>query len=94
MPAVSRVGDNSAGHCFEPHPVLDGSPNVFVNGISAARVGSRFDTHTCGNSSHSAVQAVGSSSVFVNGIAVARIADAQDCGDVLAVGSPNVFAGG
>jgi uncharacterized Zn-binding protein involved in type VI secretion len=91
MPAIVRIGDQSAGHCFEPRPNLEGSPNVFVNGKAVHRVGDQWAPHTCGNSTHGAVQSQGSPNVFVNGKAVARIGDQQTCGDICAEGSPNVF---
>lgn len=91
MPAVVRIGDKSAGHCFEPRPNLEGSSNVFINGKAVHRIGDRWAPHTCGNSTHDAVQAQGSPNVFINGKAVARLGDKQTCGDICAEGSPNVF---
>lgn len=58
MPAIVRIGDKSAGHCFEPRPNLEGSPNVFVNGKAVARMG---DQQSCGD-----ICAEGSPNVFVN----------------------------
>lgn len=90
MGAAVRLGDRSAGHCFEPRPNLDGSPNVFINGIAAHRVGDKWAFHRCGKSSHDGVQSQGSPNVFVNGKALARIGDRISCGDICAQGSPNV----
>ena len=36
----------------------------------------------------------GSPNVFVNGKALCRVGDSISCGDTMAQGSPNVFAGG
>jgi len=91
MPASVRLGDSSAGHCYEARPNDQGSPNVFINGIAAHRVGDHWPTHPCGTSSHDSITAQGSPNVFINGIAAARIGDELDCGDICAEGSPNVF---
>ena len=92
MPAVARITDKTAGHCFEPHSPDSGlSSSVFVNGLPVCLVGTHFPTHTCGNSSHDAVQSEGSGTVFIQGLAVARVGDKQNCGDMIAQGSPNVF---
>ncbi len=94
MPAISRISDKTAGHCFPPHSPDSGlTSSVFVNGQAVIVLGTHFPTHVCGTSSHDATQTVGSSSVFFEGKAVARIGDSQNCGDQLAQGSPNVFAG-
>lgn len=58
MPAVTRVGDNNTGHdACPPTALSSGSPNVFVNGIPAGRIG---DPVSCGGS-----VAVGSPNVFI-----------------------------
>jgi len=87
MPAACRLGDTSAGHCFFPRPNDQGSPNVFINGIAAHRVGDHWPVHD-------GVLAQGSPNVFVNGVALGRIGDAISCGDTVAQGSPNVFVNG
>lgn len=95
MPAASRKGDICTGHdCFPPRVSDSGSPNVFINGIPALRVGDHYVTHQCGHSSHDSVVAAGSSTVFVNGKPLARIADSIACGSAVGQGSSNVFAGG
>lgn len=87
---VTRLGDLSTGHYpFGPRPNDEASSNVFVNGKGVVRVGDHWAVH----GTHDGVQATGSSSVFVNGKAVARIGDAISCGDFVAEGSSNVFAG-
>jgi uncharacterized Zn-binding protein involved in type VI secretion len=63
----SRQGiDLTAGHCFPPVPVMAASPNVFVNGSKADRVGDPISPHCCGNSCHAGSMANGSPDVFVN----------------------------
>jgi len=86
MPGVTRKTIDFAGGALK-----EGSPNVFVNGKEAVRVGDEVTPH--GDSPHnSAVMSEGSSTVFVNGIALCRAGDAASCGDN-ASGSDNVFAG-
>jgi uncharacterized Zn-binding protein involved in type VI secretion len=92
MPAAVRLADMSAGHCFSPRPNDEASPNVFINGKAAHRVGDHWPTHCCGPVCHDGVMGEGSPNVYVNGKALARVGDAIACGDTTAEGSPNVFA--
>ena len=93
MPSIVRLGDTGSGHgCFPPRVNDQGSPNVFVNGIPAHRLGDHWTVHCCSGSCHDSVMAAGSPNVFVNGLPVARIGDGVACGSVAAQGSPNVFA--
>lgn len=91
MTAAARLGDMSAGHCFFPRPNIQGSPNVFINGLAAHTVGMAWPVHVCGKSFHPSATAQGSPNVFVNGVALARVGDMLSCGDIIASGSPNVF---
>lgn len=88
MPAISRVTDMSTGHdnCG-PRPSIQGSPDVFINGLPVNRVGDQWAEHC--NHGGSTIQ--GSANVFVNGMPVGRVGDPIDCGDTIAQGSPNVF---
>ena len=92
--AVTRIGDEGSGHAtnFPQHPAITGSPNVFINGVAAVRVGDTFQVHSNGVTSHSGNLAQGSPNVFVNGLALGRIGDAISCGGTVLTGSPNVFA--
>jgi len=98
MPAVVRLGDVSTGHphCYPSRPNIEGSPNVFVNGKPVHRLGDAWAEHgACPvHSPHDGVASSGSATVFVNGKAICRIGDSISCGDTMAEGSPNVFAGG
>jgi uncharacterized Zn-binding protein involved in type VI secretion len=96
MAAVTRKGDKGTGHgCFPPRASTEGSPDVFVDGIEAHRVGDSWASHGCGNCSpHSGALAQGSSSVFVNGKALGRVGDDVNCGSKVSQGSNSVFAGG
>ena len=97
MPAISRVGlDNHIGHAspspnpFHSTPYSSGSPDVFVNGAKAVRIG---DGTACGDPATG-----GSSTVFVNGIGVHRQGDGTGghgswVPNASASGSPDTFAG-
>lgn len=94
MPAATRVGDMTSGHCFYPVPLTSGSPNVTINGIAAGRVGDPYPPHTCGDSVHQGRLGRGSSTVTINGRAAGRVGDSVSCGDTVGQGSPNVTIGG
>lgn len=95
MPPAHRLGDIGSGHgChFPPTPAIVGSPNVFVNGMPAMRVGDAYLPHPCPACPippHPRALAQGSPSVFVNSIPAGRVGDAIGCGGSAATGSPNV----
>ena len=94
MPAATRVGDMSAGHCYYPVPLKKGSSDVTINGIAAGRVGDEYPPHTCGTSTHQGFLGRGSSTVTINGRAAGRVGDPLTCGDTVAQGSPDVTIGG
>lgn len=96
MPAATRQGDNCTGHdACAPTPLAEGSPNVFINGKPAGRVGDHYASHGCiVHSSHQDVITTGSSTVFINGRPAARIGDAVSIGGAVQDGSGNVFIGG
>lgn len=106
MPAACRLGDMSTGHSqgdhtWPPRANDQGSPNVYINGIPAHRVGDHWVAHTCikvpsknheyAPDTHEGVLSQGSPTVFVNGQPLGRVGDAISCGDHVATGSPNVF---
>lgn len=106
MPAVARLGDKSqvpacAHGCPAcPHPavgpIIQGSANVFANGLPVARQDDPgIHAACCGPNTFTAQQA--STSVFVNGKGVHRQGDVdRHCGGIgkMIEGSPNVSAGG
>ena len=98
MPGIVRVGlDAHIGHAsttpnaFHQTKYAEGSPDVYVNGAKAVRIG---DTTSCGD------PAVGSSpDVYVNGILVHRLSDGTAghgswVPNAAASASDNVFANG
>lgn len=96
MPGIVRKGlDVHVGHASgTPNPFHQtryavGSPNVFVNGAEAVRIG---DTTSCGDPADK-----GSPNVYVNGIQVHRLGDATGghgswVPNASASSSTNVFA--
>lgn len=96
MGKATRVGDLNTGHDSCPTVALvTGSPNVFINGRAAGRVGDSYAPHGCHvHPSHVGKIASGSSSVFINGKPAGRIGDPVSCGGAVAEGSSNVFIGG
>lgn len=96
MSKATRVGDINTGHdSCAPVPLGSGSPDVFINGRAAGRVGDAYAVHGCDvHPSHAGHIFSGSSSVFINGKSAGRVGDSVSCGGSVAEGSPNVFIGG
>ena len=67
--------------------IMEGSPNVTINGLAASRVG---DQESCDGGEI----AQDSGTVFVNGMPAARVGDKVTCGATIVGGSRNVFIGG
>lgn len=95
---ANNPADSHGAPCC-PHsvtgPATDGSPNVFVHGEKALRIGDP-GTHSacCGPNTWKAAE--GSGTVFVNGIPFTRLGDATGhCGGPgkMITGSGSVFAG-
>jgi len=88
MPGVAR----DAGRDIAGGPIIQGSPNVFVNNKPVARVGDRVAPH--GDPPHSSpVMATGSPNVFTNNIKTCKAGDIATCGHPTS-GSSDVFIGG
>ena len=96
MPAQTRVGDNDTGHdACGPTALTSGSPNVFVNGKAAGRVGDTYAPHGCVvHPAHAGAISSGSGSVYINGKPAGRVGDSVSCGGSVAAGSGNVSVGG
>ena len=82
MPAATRLNDNCTGHdACPPVPLVEGSPNVYINGRPAGRVGDHYSAHGCvTHPGHQDVIAAGSSKVVINGKPAARVGDAVSIG--------------
>lgn len=90
--AVARIGDRDNTHCSIPYR-LEGSNNVFVNGIAVSRQGDLNTIHqNCNdNDVHQAPITTGSLSVFVNGLGLGSVGDEITGCTSVREGSPNVF---
>lgn len=92
MSEAVRVDDITTGHGdFGSQTVIEGSPNVFINGKPAVTVGDKVSEHTYEDNTHEGVVSTGSPTVFVNGKPKARKGDSVSCGGTLDSGSSNVF---
>ena len=104
MAGCTYLGALSTGHiCYPPTALTVASPNVFVNffrgkGGPAGRLGDLFAPHACPCSNcppPHAIRAIsmGPKNVYFNFRPPGRIGDQISCGDIVAEGSFNVFAG-
>ena len=92
MPAVCRQGiDLSTGDLTgPPRTAMTGSETVLVNNEKAVRCGDTWNVHNL----HTDTQINGSPTVLVNNRPLVRIGDEiTGSPDIVAEGSPNVFAG-
>ncbi|MDF2414507.1 type VI secretion system PAAR protein [Aeromonas sp. 1HA1] len=88
---VGNIGTDHDG--FHPTAITAGSPDVFIDGIPAARVGDPLAPHDKPNHPpHPRKIASGSSTVFVNGKPLAITGSAVDCGGVI-IGAGTVIVG-
>lgn len=87
MAAAVKIGDMCSGHgACAPRNSITGSDNVFINGISAHRVGDQWAMHCM----HSSVLSTGSPTVLINNKAICRVGDMVACGSTVVTGSSNV----
>jgi len=93
MPAA-RVGDDHSCPVIDiikPHeggPIVEGSPNVFIGGVAAARLGDKVQ---CNGPVDTIVE--GEPTVFINGRPAARIKDKTAHGGVIVAGCTTVCIG-
>lgn len=88
---VGNIGTDHDG--FHPTAITAGSPDVFIDGIPAARVGDPLAPHDKPNHPpHPRKIASGSSTVLVNGKPLAMTGSAVDCGGVI-IGAGTVIVG-
>lgn len=87
MPAVARVGVDSAGGVITG----PGESSVLVNGSPISLIGDSVASH--GDSPHSSATIVsGSSTVKAGGVGVVRVGDSASCGHTVSGGSSDVNA--
>ena len=93
-PPATRIGDADVPHC-SGMVRMEGSPDVFVNGIPWSRLTDHNTPHLkfCVPDCciHTFPIVSGSKTVFINGLEAGRVGD-PTCTSV-AEGSPNVFCG-
>jgi uncharacterized Zn-binding protein involved in type VI secretion len=99
MKGCTYIGALSTGHiCYPPTALVQSSQNVYVNFKPAGRLGDLFTAHACPCDKcpppHT-VRAIsdGPLNVYFNMRPPGRIGDQISCGDKIAQGSFNVFAG-
>lgn len=93
MPNCAIIGSTVDTSCGATSPTVlnAGSPNVFVEGVACAFVGSGIVPHARPKQSpHGGSVSSGSPNVFVNGKAVARVNDPVSCGAKVVSGAKTV----
>jgi len=90
MKPAARVDDEHECHKHGGNKIIEGSPNVFINNKSAARVG---DHAACKITGEKTKIKSGSSSVMINGKPAARQDDSTDHNGKITSGSSNVMIG-
>ncbi|MBX2808813.1 MAG: PAAR domain-containing protein [Cellvibrionaceae bacterium] len=93
--AAGRRGDMGSSHgAWHPSPAITGSPDVFINGKPALRVGDALAPHVKPKRPpHGRAMAQGFSGVLINGKPACAVGHKINCGGTLSAGSPNVFFG-
>lgn len=91
---AAKLGDPGTDHDgFPPTPIVSGSPDVWIDGLPAARVGDPLAPHAKPkHPPHPRQIAAGSTTVLVNGKPLALTGSAVDCGGVI-IGSGSVVVG-
>ncbi|AXH70746.1 PAAR repeat-containing protein [Vibrio phage BONAISHI] len=94
---ASRGPEGTTGHgCWPPTIINGNASTVFINSMPAMKVGAPTIPHTCvvpKHPTHGSALVGGSGTVFVEKIPLGRIGDPIGCGEAIASGSSNVFAG-
>lgn len=91
---AARIGDKhtcpmrGSNVSHEGGPILEGSPDVFIGGLPAARVGDRVQ---CNGATDTIVE--GETTVFINGKPAARMGDKTAHGGVIVGGCATVLIG-
>lgn len=95
MPAATRQGDSCTGHdACGSVPLVGCSPDVYINGRGAGRVGDAYSPHGCvAHPSHADQISAGSGTVFINSIPAARVGDPVTLAGSVQTGSSDVNIG-
>ena len=86
MPTAARLSDKGSQHDgYYETAIIAGSLTVFIDGLSAARMGDPLTPHDKApdHPPHPRKIASGSATVFIDGLPAARTGDAIDCGGVV-----------
>jgi uncharacterized Zn-binding protein involved in type VI secretion len=97
MPLAARNTDDMLDPGYTDHTIIEGSVNVFVEGLESAREEDSIGDHILigGGDVHSSkVLDPGSETVFINGLAAIRLGDAADCGSTVVGSAETVYIGG
>lgn len=94
MPVAAKLNDKGTQHDgYNETVITAGSPTVFIDGMSAARLGDPLTPHDKPEHPiHPRKIASGSSTVFIDSLPAARTGDVVDCGGVV-IGSGTVNIG-
>ena len=95
LPAARLADMSTSDPCkAPPRPNVQGSGNVFMDGMPAHIMTNAWAPHACPASPpHGAATVQGSGSVFINGLPAARLSGKISCGSIVAQGSGSVFCG-
>lgn len=85
---VATIGCNHTCPHHNGGPLVQGSPNVFVNGKNLSRVADQLQ---CGSSTDAVAQ--GSPTVFVNNMPAARLGDPTTHGGTIVEGEQKILIG-
>jgi hypothetical protein len=93
MPVIREGVDETCGHCFEPIPFIQGSPDVFVNNMPVVRQGDEIPPHCCFDLCHIGAAVGNSSGVYADNLAIQVQTNSLTCGDTSCNGSSDTFCG-
>lgn len=85
MATVAVHVSTTQGHGgFPPTTSVGGDSFLSIDGHAVLLVGSQFNTHSDGDSSHNATVSSGSDFLTINGIAAALVGSSLSDGDIIA----------
>ncbi len=87
---VVRKSDLWSGHCFNPRPTVETSPDCYCNCEKIVRAGDARYVHFCGKKSHAGVNC-GSRDVYSNNRAIQQKDDPVSCGCTQSQASDDVL---
>jgi uncharacterized Zn-binding protein involved in type VI secretion len=96
MPSLTLVTHiSTADPCnAAPRPLQSGSPNFFVNGLAAGRVGDPYQLHACSDSPpHLGTISSGSAKLTINGKPAGMVGSRISCGSKVAQGTSKFMVG-